>query len=147
MKTVLITGANRGLGLALATRFAARPDTHVIAVARDLSASDELKALAEGIGGRVRTLQADVSDPASIETLATAVGDTPIDVLVNNAGVPSRTRFGDVTASELQAVFAVNTFAPLLVTQTLREKIADGGKVVNVSSVLGSIESSRGKEA
>ena len=140
---VLITGANRGLGLGLAGRFAAKPGAHVIAVARDVE-SPELAALVARSQGSVRAMRADVADAASIASLATALGDVSIDVLVNNAGVPSHTEFGDVSAGELLHVFTVNTFAPLLVTQALGDRLASGGKVVNISSVLGSIASSGG---
>lgn len=142
MKTVLITGANRGIGLALAARFAAK-SWNVIATARD-PASRELDALVRANENAIRAIALDVVDPAAIAKLAAETRDVPIDVLVNNAGVPGRTAFGDVTADEIRDVFAVNTFAPLLVTQALRANLAHGGKVVNVSSVLGSIESSRG---
>lgn len=142
MKTVLITGANRGIGLALAARFASK-SWNVIATARD-PASRELDALVRANENAIRAIALDVVDPAAIAKLAAETRDVPIDVLVNNAGVPGRTAFGDVTADEIRDVFAVNTFAPLLVTQALRANLAHGGKVVNVSSVLGSIESSRG---
>ena len=142
MTTALITGANRGLGLALATRYLALPDTQVIAVTRDLADSPELHALAKANDGRVRAVQADVSDSASIDALAKELGDVSIDLLINNAGVPSRAGFGEISAAELASVFAVNTFAPLLVTQAVAAKLARGGKVVNISSVLGSIASS-----
>jgi len=144
MPTALITGASRGLGLALVTRFAARPDSSVIAVARDPSGSAELAALIASAGGRVRTIQADVADAASIAQLVDAVGEAPIDLLVNNAGVPGTEEFGAVTAAGLLDVFSVNTFAPLLVTQALRAKLARGGKVVNITSVLGSIGTALG---
>ncbi len=146
MNTALITGANRGLGLALATRYLARPDTQVIAIARDLAQSPELHALASAHDGRVRAIQTDVANGASIDALGKELGDVSIDLLVNNAGVPSRAGFGDITAAELAKVFAVNAFAPLLVTQALRTKLARGGKVVNITSVLGSIASSSGDD-
>jgi len=142
MKTALITGANRGLGLALAARYLTTPDAAVIAVTRDLASSDELHALVKNNEGRVRAVQADVADDASIASLAAELGDVSIDLLINNAGVPSRSGFGEITATDLASTFAVNTFAPLLLTQALRSKLARGAKVVNISSVLGSIASS-----
>lgn len=144
MTTALITGANRGLGLALATRYAAKSEARVIAVARDVDGAEDLQRLVHASDGRVRAVRADVADPASIEALTTEVGDTKIDLLVNNAGVPSRAGFGEISPSELHDVFAVNTFAPLLVTQALAKRLARGAKVVNITSVLGSIEQGRG---
>ena len=144
MPTALITGANRGIGLALATRYAARPDAHVIAVTREAAKSHDLRALVDRSGGRVRALEADVADGASIERLAREVGDAKLDLLINNAGAPGSTEFGKISAQELSDVFRVNAFAPLLVTQALRSRIARGGKVDNVTSVLGSNENARG---
>ncbi len=144
MPTALITGANRGLGLALATRYvAARPDANVIAVTREAAQSHDLHALVERSDGRVRAVEADVADGASIERLASNLGDAPIDLLINNAGVSGWTSFGEISAQHLVNVFRVNTFAPLLLTQALRSRLARGGKVVNITSVLGSVENAR----
>lgn len=145
MPTALITGANRGIGLALATQYADRSGAHVIGVTRDAKESHDLHALARRSNGRVTVLEADVADAASIEGLARDVGDANIDLLINNAGVGGFGDFGEITAQELSDVFRVNAFAPLLVTQALRARLAPGGKVVNITSVLGSIENARGE--
>lgn len=144
MPTALITGANRGLGLALATRYAAaRPDANVIAVTREAAQSPALQALVERSDGRVRAVEADVAEAASIERLARDVGNATLDLLINNAGVSGSTAFGEISAQQLDDVFRVNTFAPLLLTQALRNRLARGGKVVNITSVLGSVENAR----
>jgi NAD(P)-dependent dehydrogenase (short-subunit alcohol dehydrogenase family) len=143
MPTALITGANRGLGLALATRYAQRAETRVLAVARELAGSQDLHALVNSGAGRVRAIEADVADAAAIAQLADQVGDATIDLLVNNAGVSGNADFGEISAQDLIDVFRVNAFAPLLVTQALRGRLARGGKVVNITSVLGSIERAR----
>jgi NAD(P)-dependent dehydrogenase (short-subunit alcohol dehydrogenase family) len=143
MPTALITGANRGIGLALATRYAASHDAHVIAVTRDAASSPDLHAIVDRSGGRVSVVEADVADAASIERLARDVGDATIDLLINNAGASSTTAFGEISAQELSDVFRVNAFAPLLLTQALRHRFARGGKVVNITSVLGSLENAR----
>jgi len=137
MNTV-ITGASRGLGLALASRFAARPDAHVFAVARDPDASAELKALVAERGGSVTVVLADVADADAGQTIAAALGSATVDLLINNAGVGG-TEFGETTQDALIELFKINTFAPLLVTQALRSKLAANAKVVNITSVLGSI--------
>jgi NAD(P)-dependent dehydrogenase (short-subunit alcohol dehydrogenase family) len=140
MPTALITGANRGIGLALATRYAASHDAHVIAVTRDAASSPDLHAI---VDRSVSVVEADVADAASIERLARDVGDATIDLLINNAGASSTTAFGEISAQELSDVFRVNAFAPLLLTQALRHRFARGGKVVNITSVLGSLENAR----
>ena len=144
MPTALITGANRGIGLALATRYAERPDSHVIAVTREAEQSHDLRALVDSSDGRVRLVEADLADGASIERLQKELAGAEIDLLINNAGVSGSSDFGKIAAQELSDVFSVNAFAPLLVTQALRGQLARGGKVVNITSVLGSIENARG---
>ncbi|MBD5635398.1 MAG: SDR family oxidoreductase [Candidatus Eremiobacteraeota bacterium] len=137
----VITGASRGLGLALVARYAARPESHIFAVAREPDESDELGELVRGSDGRVVAIKADVSEAAAGEAIAAAVGSTVIDLLINNAGASGgRIGFGELTQDGLIELFKVNTFAPLLVTQALRSKLAEHAKVVNITSVLGSIE-------
>jgi NAD(P)-dependent dehydrogenase (short-subunit alcohol dehydrogenase family) len=134
----VITGASRGLGLGLVSRFAARPGAHVFAVARDPDASAELKALLAERGESVSVVRADVADADAGRTIAAATGSATIDLPINNAGA-SGTEFGETTQDDLIELFKVNTFAPLLLTQALRSKLAANAKVVNITSVLGSI--------
>jgi NAD(P)-dependent dehydrogenase (short-subunit alcohol dehydrogenase family) len=132
----LITGANRGLGLGLVTRFAARPGSHVFAVARDPAGSDELTKAVRESDGRISVI---VAAANAGDKIAAAIGSTQLDLLVNNAGAMSESDFGDLSQHDLIEIFKVNTFAPLLVTQSLRKNLVPGAKVVNVTSVLGSI--------
>ena len=140
MSTALITGANRGIGLALATCYAAAPDGHVIAVARNPDSSEGLEALIRSSAGRVRAIRADISEAVQIAGLAKDLDGAMIDLLVNNAGIASRTEFGSIAAQDIVDVFAVNAFAPVLLTQALQPLLARGGKVVNVTSTLGSMK-------
>ncbi|MCR9076983.1 MAG: SDR family NAD(P)-dependent oxidoreductase, partial [bacterium] len=80
MTTILITGANRGLGLGMARHAAERGYT-IIGTARDPKSADDLNAIASHVE------QLDTSDHDSIDALAKSLGDTPIDILVNNAGI------------------------------------------------------------
>jgi NAD(P)-dependent dehydrogenase (short-subunit alcohol dehydrogenase family) len=143
MATYLITGANRGIGLEFVRQLTARGDS-VIGTARDPSA---LSAEARAVPG-VRWVALEVADPASIDSLPTrldALGS--IDVLINNAGVSSTAKtLAELTAAELHRVFAVNTFAPLLVTKALMPLLTAGGRklIVNISSQLGSIANNTG---
>jgi NAD(P)-dependent dehydrogenase (short-subunit alcohol dehydrogenase family) len=137
---VLITGASRGLGLALVERFAARPEHHVFAVARDPDASEELTELVRRGKGSVSAIRADVASADAGEAIAAAVGSTILDVLVNNAGASERHEFGELNQADLIELFKVNTFAPILIAQALRSKLAEHAKVVNITSVLGSVE-------
>ena len=140
--TVLITGANRGIGLELARQFAAK-DYKVIGTARDPADAKDLSAVAD----RVEPL--DVTDAASVAALASRLQGVPIDILVNNAGVFDRK---DVTIDKvdfamMEQTFAVNTLGPLRVTQALLPNLRAGKRrtIVSMSSQLGSIEKSDGR--
>lgn len=142
MQRILVTGANRGIGLALTRLFLDRGD-RVVATARKPSAANELNRLAFAHPGRLAILPLDLGKPASIDELAREVplvADS-IDVLVNNAGVlPSGERFGAIEPRHLEEAFRVNAMGPLLLTQALAPRLArDGAKIMNVSSILGSI--------
>ncbi len=141
MTNVLITGANRGLGLALATRFVSRPDTQVIATTRDAANAGDLQALRARGGDRVDIVVADVADAASIDALAASIatGGRTIDVLINNAGMANWSGIGAIAEAEIAEILRVNAIGPVLVTQALLPHLRDGGKIVNMTSQLGSI--------
>ena len=132
MATVLITGANRGIGLQLCKQYADRGDD-VIAVCRE--SNDELA----GSGARVID-GIDVSSGAAVETLKQELGDTHIDVLLNNAGILRRDAFGGMDYDAMLEQYRVNTLGPLRVTEALVGNLSQGSKVAIVSSRVGSIE-------
>lgn len=86
MATVLITGASRGLGYELAKQYAERGD-RVYATCRNPDKSDKLNAAAAASGGRMTVHRMDIGDTASVQACRAAIGDVPIDILINNAGV------------------------------------------------------------
>ena len=119
MPTAIVTGASRGIGLAVAQDLA--KDHDVIAAVRDPGKVEGLP------GSRVEKL--DVADPQSIASFAARVG-APIDVLVNNAGIYT---------GAARDIWAVNVRGPLLFTRALAHKLAKGARVVNVTSGLGEL--------
>jgi NAD(P)-dependent dehydrogenase (short-subunit alcohol dehydrogenase family) len=135
MPTTLITGANRGIGLALVREFQSKGHT-VIATARDPSKAADLKAT----GAELHAL--DVSDPASIRALAAALNGRPIDYLINNAGLGDRADMPGLDYDRFEELLRVNTIAPIRVLDALTPNLAAGeGKVAAaLSSQLGSIE-------
>jgi len=132
MPTTLITGCNRGIGLEIARQCHERGDT-VVGVCRQ--PSDALAALGVRIIDGI-----DVSDGTSVADLRAALGDEPIDILINNAGILRRDSFGTLNYEEMLEQYRVNTLGPLRVTEALAENLHDGSKVAIVSSRVGSID-------
>lgn len=130
-KTVLITGANRGIGLSLAQQYKA-DGYHVIGVCR--GGSDDLNAVADQVIDGI-----DVSSAEGCVRLRAELGDRKIDILINNAGILSDEIFGELNFEAMEKQFQVNTLGVLRVTETLRENIGDGSKVAIITSRMGSI--------
>ncbi len=142
MTTVVITGANRGLGLALAKNYLA-VGAGVIGGCRRPSAADEL------VASGAEVVELDMGSSGSITAFAAAVGDRSVDVLYNNAGIDARAVGAEedargaleLTEAQFRAVIDVNVVGPMLLVKALAANVcAVGGKVVNVSSQVGSIE-------
>jgi len=133
MPTILITGANRGLGLEFARQYAS-DGWDVIATARQ--SSPELDAL----GLRVATL-----DQSDADAVAGFAIDGPLDLFIANAGTnhPMSTD-GAENARDWQAMMMVNAIAPYQLGRALLPRMADGGKMVAISSGMGSIGDNKG---
>lgn len=140
----LVTGANRGIGLEFVRQLLARGD-RVIAACRQPGKAAALNTLAGEHPGRLHVLPLDVADPKSQAELARelllVLGEAGrLDLLVNNAGVlHSGERFGALGAQHLEHSFRVNAMGPLLLSQALAPLLADGARIANLSSRLGSI--------
>lgn len=129
-KTALVTGASRGIGRAIAARLA-RDGARVLA--HYGQSRVEIEALAREVG--VIPVQADLSTPDGPLALAEAAGGT-IDILVNNAGVATFVPWGEQDAADFDRQFAINVRAPLLLTQALKDRISDNGRVIFLSSIV-----------
>lgn len=133
MPTILITGANRGLGLELARQYGA-DGWRVIATARHPGKAEELKAL----GVAVETLEQ--ADEASIRALAARLAGEQFDLLICNAGIyGSRGSAGEVPADEWLHTLHVNCVAPARLAAALLPSLVPGGKVIAITSQMGSI--------
>lgn len=132
MATILITGANRGIGLEMATQLKQRGDT-VIAACRQ--SGPELDALGVEVVEGVSVI-----DQASLDTLAERLGDRKLDWLVNNAGILERTSLDRLDYDAMERQFRVNSIGPLRVTASLRGNLQRGSKVFIVTSRMGSID-------
>jgi NAD(P)-dependent dehydrogenase (short-subunit alcohol dehydrogenase family) len=131
MKTWLVTGAARGIGLELCAQLKGRGES-VIATCRERS-SELLAIGAEAIDG------VDVSNEAAIAVLAKKLAGRKIDVLVNNAGILGSDSLGTLDRTGLLKQFEVNALGPLLVTQALLGNLGKGSKVAIITSRMGSI--------
>ena len=132
MATVLVTGANRGIGLELCRLFQERGDD-VVGVCR--RSSEEL----DGLGVRVES-GVDVTEEGSVAELAKRLEGTTLDVLVNNAGVLSHERLGELDYDAIRKQFEVNSIGPLRVTEALLPRLSKGSKIAIITSRMGSIE-------
>jgi NAD(P)-dependent dehydrogenase (short-subunit alcohol dehydrogenase family) len=143
MQTVLITGAGRGIGLELTRRYAAAGD-HVLACCREPAKATALRALASE-NPNVTVYGVHVSDGASVAALAEQIGDTPIDVLINNAGMAGppmqKQSLREMDFDGWAQTFAVNTMAPLRMLQTFRKNLAAGRnpRAITITSQMGAI--------
>jgi NAD(P)-dependent dehydrogenase (short-subunit alcohol dehydrogenase family) len=140
MSTVLITGANRGIGLELVKCYAARGDT-VLACCRDPRAGSELAA----IPGKVETFALDVADAASVAALADALGGRAIDTLINNAGMLGP-EYARQTAYEMdfdgwRQAFEVNTMGPVRMLHALIGNLRASAtpRLVTITSQMGAL--------
>lgn len=129
--TVLITGANRGIGLAL-TQYYLQQGDKVIAVVRGSSEALDQSG-AEVIDG------IDVSTPEGISKLKDALKNTNIHLLINNAGILRNETLGDINYDDIEAQLRVNAIGPLRVTEALRNNLASNAKVALITSRMGSI--------
>jgi short-subunit dehydrogenase len=137
-KVALVTGASSGIGEATARELALRGASVVLA-SRTM---DKLEALQRGIsasGGVALAVETDVSDRGSVDAMVgRTVGELgSLDVLVNNAGLGLSGRITDVRAEDVRHVFEVNAIGPLNCIQSALMHMGEGGRIINVSSVVG----------
>jgi 2-dehydro-3-deoxy-D-gluconate 5-dehydrogenase len=137
-KTALVTGANTGLGQAIAVALA-EAGADIVAVGR--TSPDETRAQVEAAGRRFHAIEADLATTAPIERVTEEAWSAfgAIDVLVNNAGTIRRADAVDFTEADWDAVMGVNLKSVFFLTQAVARRMlarGEGGKVINVASLL-----------
>jgi len=138
---LFLTGANRGIGLALVKEALAR-GYRVFAGARHPDQASQLQALARSHPDQLTLIPIDVADDDSIQAAADQVAaqTDALDVLINNAGVfPRGERLDNLDSSTMLYTYRVNSIGPMIVTQRFRPLLRPGSKVLNITSQLGSI--------
>lgn len=141
MKTVLITGTNRGLGLEFVKQYL-EAGQKVIATARDPAQSAELQALRERYSKQLSLHALDVISADSRKQFAKAIGDQPVHLLINNAGVHGGWgQLGKLNEEEWLKCLHINSIAPIKMVEALRANLANAEQatVAILSSKMGSI--------
>jgi NAD(P)-dependent dehydrogenase (short-subunit alcohol dehydrogenase family) len=129
---IVITGANRGIGLAFAQHYSSQ-NNEITAICR--TSSRDLEAT------KARVITGiDVAESDAADKIKTALNNQPIDLLINNAGILRRDILSNLHAQDIQLQLLVNAIAPLMITQALLGNLAKGSKVALITSRMGSIE-------
>ena len=137
MKTVLITGANRGLGLGF-TRHYLGSGCRVFATARNPEDCAEFDALQRKFTDRFTPLKLDTASEASIAALGRTLSGEKLDLLINNAAILAKESFGHWNTESFDLAFRTNVTGPALISQALAPLMKPGGVIVNISSGLAS---------
>lgn len=129
--TIVITGANRGIGLALTKQYQAAGE-QVLGICRHSSPA------LEQTGARVVS-GVDITAPDAADSISAALNGQNIDILIHNAGILTRETLADCPPDRLARQFQVNAMAPLLLTSGLQANLARPGKIAFITSRMGSI--------
>ncbi|WP_044559166.1 SDR family NAD(P)-dependent oxidoreductase [Azospirillum sp. B4] len=137
-KRAFITGASRGIGAAIARRFAAEGAAVAIGYERSADAANAIAREIEVAGGRAVAIQMNAAEPASIKRAvdhaASELGG--LDILVNNAGIISYGTVEEVTLEQIDVMLAVNVRGVILATQAALPYMSEGGRVISTGSNL-----------
>ena len=145
-KVALVTGGSRGIGAASARHLASAGANIAITYSASADAAAELVKEFETLGIKARAYLADASDPQSlpqvVELITADLGS--IDILVNNAGTFSVGVIGTVDEAEYRRIMTINVDAVFTMTQAVLKVMPDGGRIINIGSVLGERASTAG---
>lgn len=140
MKTYLVTGASRGIGMATVKSLVAQ-DRQVYGTYN--MGEDVAKNIEQELD-RLQMLQVNLSDYASIDRLAESLRDVKLDGIINSAGIFEEINFDSFEIAALERNFKVNAFAPVYLTHALKDNLVDGGAIVNISSTDAMVGSNAG---
>ena len=137
-KVAVVTGASGGIGEAVARELASRGAALVLA-ARDVERLEALRGEISASGGLALAVKTDVSNSDSVGAMVreTVEAFGALDILVNNAGLGLSGRIAQLRLEDLRYVFEINTIGPLTCIQAALPHMRSGGRIINVSSVVG----------
>ena len=143
-KVALVTGASRGLGRAIALRFASEGATVAVHYGRSADLARDVVSEIESQGGRAFAVGADLTSLAEIEALFESLdeklealtGRAGLDILVNNAGVVEYAEMEATTEAQFDMLFGTNVKGLFFVTQRALSRLRDGGRIINVTSLV-----------
>jgi NAD(P)-dependent dehydrogenase (short-subunit alcohol dehydrogenase family) len=141
-QTALVTGASRGIGRAVALQLARAGADVVLHYNTNTSAAE---SVVKEIGQPCRCLQADLRSASEIDRMVRSLGETKLDIMVNNAGLWGPTPLGSTTLQALESMLDVNVKAVFWLTQALLPRLREGARIVNVSSIAGRIGRAGGR--
>jgi short-subunit dehydrogenase len=134
MKRILITGASRGIGRAIAEKLAA-PDVTLLLHGRDTVAlAETCKSVQSQCAGVIKLIH-DLATEKGVSNLISEVGGDPLDVLINNAGIAVVKPFREITLDEWNQTLGVNVTAPFLLMQRFAAQMRPGSSIVNILSI------------
>ncbi len=134
MQRIVVTGASRGIGRAIAERLA-EPGKKIVIHGRDTAALDETAAAVRAKGAEAMPITGDLSSAAGVEEVLRQIEEGPIDALINNAGISVVAPVEEITVDQWEKTLAVNVTAPFLLVQLLLPMLGDGATIINMLSV------------
>jgi 3-oxoacyl-[acyl-carrier protein] reductase len=143
-KVALVTGGSRGIGRAIAEKLAADGATVAVHYGRNSKSAEEVVGAIRANGGTAYAIGADLNAKDAAQKLfaafdaegKTSGGNGKLDILVNNAGIAPLVGFSETTEAQLDELLAVNVRAPFFIAQEAVKRLNDGGRIVNLSSVV-----------
>jgi 3-oxoacyl-[acyl-carrier protein] reductase len=138
----LVTGGSRGIGRAVALQLAGAGAQVILHYHRNREAAE---SVAGQIGGSVRLLRADMRSPSEIDAMIRELGNTGLDILINNAGLWGQTPLGSTSLETLEAMIDVNVKGMFWLTQAALPLLREGARIVNLSSIAGRVGRAGGR--
>lgn len=134
MKTILVTGATRGIGRAITEKLLSEGHT-IYGIYKE--STEQANELQEKYGDKITLLQANLADAEQVAQLIAQLKDVPLDGIVNNAGIVYLTEWDELNFDEWNETLETNLTAPLKLVHGLRTNLNDGSSIVNIASVDG----------